>query len=185
MRQPQLILSAAAAVLLLAGGARATTILPADFSEMVGQSQVIVHGRVVSVESQLMDRAIPPSRRTAAIETLVTVAVMGAVKGVAGPTVLFRVPGGQVGRYRTIMAGSPEFVRGDEVFLFLRGRPPSMPMPFGLSQGVYRVSRGSGRPVVTPLVPAGAGRVVRGDPARRPLALDVFARQVRAQMERP
>lgn len=174
-----------AALVLSGGGVRATTILPADFSEMVDASQVIVHGRVVGVASRLVADGSSASRGTRAIETLVTIAVMNPVKGVAGETVLFRVPGGQVGRYRRIVVGSPEFTRGDEVFLFLRGRPPGMPMPFGLNQGVYRVMRSTGAAVVTPLLAEGAGRVVRGDPARRPLALDAFSRQVRALMERP
>jgi hypothetical protein len=78
------------------------------------------------------------------------------------------------------MVGAPTFTEGEEVVLFLRGRAPSMPMPFGLHQGVYRVTRRAGRAMVTPLVPEGAGRVVRGDPARHPLALDAFARDVRA-----
>jgi hypothetical protein len=37
---------------------------------------------------------------------------------------------------------------------------------------------------VSPLVPDGAGRVVRGDPARRPIALDAFAREIRTRLER-
>jgi len=84
------------------------------------------------------------------------------------------------------MVGAPVFVGGDEVVLFLRGRAPAVPVPFGLSQGVYRVARArDGRLMVTPPVIAeGPGRVVRGDPARRPLEMSVFARDVRAIVER-
>ena len=79
------------------------------------------------------------------------------------------------------MVGAPAFTRGDEVVLFLEGRAPGVPMPFGLTQGVYRITRGAdGVARVTPLVNARSGRLVRGDPARRPLDLVSFAAQVRA-----
>ena len=164
-------------VVLSSAFLRATTVVPADFAEMVNGSQVIVHGAVVDVRS----RAIG-GRGT--IETFVTIAVVTPLKGGTASAVVFRVPGGQVGRYRRVMVGAPQFTAGEEVVLFLSGHAPSMPMPFGLHQGVYRVTRSGGRAMVAPLVPAAAGRVVRGDPARRPLALDAFARDVRAVLER-
>ena len=97
----------------------------------------------------------------------------------------FRVPGGQIGRYRRFMVGAPEFASGEEVVLFLKGRPPGVPYPFGLSQGVYRVVRGAdGRSVVMPpAVAESAGRVVRGDPSRRPVEFAVFATNVRTIAE--
>ena len=157
----------------------AMVLVPAEFSEMVTASELVVHGRVVGIRPQLVG-----ARRT--IETVVTVAVLDALKGQPGETVYFRVPGGQIGRYRRVMVGAPEFASGDEVVLFLRGRAPAVPMPFGLSQGVYRVVRdASGRSLVTPpIVSDVAGRVVRGDPARRPVDLSVFAQNVRSVAER-
>src|SRR6188474_1381309 len=117
---------------------------------------------------------------------MVTVAVLDAIKGQPGATVYFRVPGGQIGRYRRFMVGAPEFASGDEVVLFLKGRPPAVPFPFGLSQGVYRVVRDeTGRTLVTPpVVSEAAGRVVRGDPSRRQIELGTFTRNVRAIAER-
>jgi hypothetical protein len=86
------------------------------------------------------------------------------------------------------MVGVPRFTSGDDVIVFLRGAPPAMPTVFGLSQGLYRVARtADGRAVVAPAIlsspAAGAQRVVRGDPARQPLPLDAFAREVRARAE--
>jgi hypothetical protein len=153
----------------------ATTLVPADFSEMVAESQVIVHGRVLTVRSTLT------GGRSRTIERLVTVSVIDSMKGAVSQTVVFRVPGGQVGRYRRVMVGAPEFAEGDEVVVFLKGRAPAVPMPFGLSQGVYRVAPPDGQRLVTPL--PSAGRVVRGDPARRPLAVDAFARAVRTLVD--
>jgi hypothetical protein len=166
---------------LVARPAVATVYVPVDFREMVTASRAIVHGRVVAVRSE------PTSdRRT--IASYVTIEVAEHLKGNLGAEVTFRVPGGQVGRYRRIIVGAPQFTRGDEVIVFLTARGPSWPYIFGLSQGVYRIARaGDGRAIVTPPPVMARGveaePVVRGDPARRPLPLDVFAREVKAIVE--
>lgn len=153
---------------------QAMVVIPVEFTEMVAASQTIVQGRVVDVRSYET-----AGRRT--IESLVTVQVVDAIKGQPGGTAYFKLPGGQVGRYRRIMVGAPQFSPGDEVVLFLKGRAPAVPMPFGLTQGVYRVGRdASGRAFVMPAVAAGSGRIVRGDPARRALELDAFTSMVRS-----
>jgi hypothetical protein len=160
-------------------GPSATVVLPADFATVVTESGVIVHGRVVSVESHL----VGPQR---VIESVVTLAVVQSLKGDSAATVAFRVPNGQVGRLRRVLVGAPEFNEGDEVVVFLQGRPPAMPSVFGLNQGLYRVTRDArARAMVMP--PRAAtpdARIVRGDPARVPLPIDTFAREVRAVLER-
>ena len=161
-------------MLLLAWPVTATTILPADFTQMVTESQVIVHARVIDVAGEL----VGPTRT---IESRVTVEVLSPIKGQPGAEVVFRIPGGRVGRYRRIFVGAPTFNAGDEVLLFLKGRAPAVAMPYGLSQGVYRVSRATGSPLVIPVPPLeGVAGTVRGDPARKPLPLDEFMRQIRA-----
>src|SRR6187455_1781785 len=95
-------------VLLLAWPADATTLLPADFAQMVSESQVIVHARVIDVEGELVG-----SRRT--IESRVTVQVLSPIKGRPGPGLVFKVPGGRVGRYRRVFVGAPTFNSGDEI----------------------------------------------------------------------
>ena len=168
--------------LFVADAAWATVLLPADFTDVVTGSSVIVHGRVVDVRSMLAG----PRR---SIESLVTLDVIESLRGTPGPTVTFRVPNGQVGRYRRILVGAPEFEEGDEVVVFLQGRAPAMPTIFGLSQGVYRVVHdANARTLVTPPPVMARGvaaeRVVRGDPARQPLPIDAFAREVRRTLER-
>ena len=159
----------------------AMVVVPADFGEMVAASQTIVHGRVVDVRSYET-----AGRKT--IESLVTVQVVEAIKGdpgTAGPAgsaryVYFKLPGGQVGRYRRVMVGAPQCAPGDEVVLFLKGSAPAVPMPFGLTQGIYRVSRdAAGRATVRPNAGSGSERAARGDPARLPLDLDAFTGIVR------
>ena len=174
-------LAAALAALLMPVVTHATMEVPVEFGEMVQGSQLVVYGRVVDVRGQQSG-----DRRT--IETIVTVAVAQALKGQPGDTVTFRMPGGDVGRYRRVVVGVPRFSNGDDVIVFLRGGAPALPTVFGLSQGLYRVARtAEGRAMVAPapfMVPAaGAERVVRGDPARQPLTLEAFAREVRARVE--
>jgi hypothetical protein len=156
--------------------ALATTLVPGDFAQMARESELIVHGTIVNVQGQLTG-----SRQT--IESVVTVQVAETMKGTPTAQTIFRVPGGRVGRYRRVMVGAPEFTAGDEVILFLKGRAPAMAMPYGLSQGVYRVARRAGVATVTPAVVAGTGRVMRGDPSRRPLDPATFAQQVRMALD--
>ena len=160
-------------VAVFSGRIDAMVVVPAEFSEMATASQAIVHGRVVDVRSYET-----AGRRT--IESLVTLEVIDQIKGQRGTTAYFRLPGGQVGRYRRVMVGAPQCARGDEVVVFLKGVAPVLPMPYGLTQGLYRVGRdGSGRATVIPLVNVGAERAVRGDPARRPLELAAFTAFIR------
>jgi hypothetical protein len=165
--------------------ASAMVLLPADFTTVVNEAGSIVHGRIVDVSSHLTG----PQR---VIESIVTVHVIESLKGSSsrGGTVSFRVPNGQVGRYRRVIVGAPEFAEGEEVVVFLRLRAPAIPTLYGLSQGVYRVRRdGVTRAVVMPAPvtaqgTGGAERVVRGDPARVPMPVESFGRQVHAILER-
>ena len=159
----------AACVCVAGAPLSATTLVPAE---------LIVRGTVVSVQTQMAG-----SRQT--IESVITLSVADTMKGTAGVQTVFRVPGGRVGRYRRVMLGAPEFTAGDEVILFLKGRAPAIAMPYGLSQGVYRIARRAGGAVVTPAVATAAGRVVRGDPSRRPLDPAAFARQVQLALTGP
>ena len=153
---------------------RATVLIPIEFRELVAISNVIVHGRVTDVHGEWTD-----GRRS--VETLVTVSASEYLKGDLGSTFTVHVPGGQLGRYRTVFVGAPEFRAGDEVVLFLRAN-----RIVGLSQGAFRVipDARSGRPtVVSPIVmsinPDTTEAVIRGDSRRRPVALDAFRDVVR------
>jgi hypothetical protein len=153
---------------------RATVLIPIEFRELVAVSSVIVHGRVTDVHGEWTD-----GRRS--VETLVTVSASEYLKGDLGSAFTIHVPGGQLGRFRTVFVGAPEFRAGDEVVLFLRAS-----RIIGLSQGAFRVipDAQSGRPtVVSPIVmsinPDTAEAVVRGDARRKPVALDAFRDVVR------
>lgn len=160
----------------------ATVLIPSDFREIVSGSQIIVHGRVSDVRAEWID-----GRRR--IESVVTLDASSFYRGTSSRSVTFRVPGGQIGRYKSVTVGAPEFRTGDEVVLFLRAQGPSVPQVFGLNQGVFRVKvdeRTGQRLVTQPIVMAkgtAPERVVRGARDRQPLPLDQFAAQVRSVLQ--
>ena len=160
---------------------RATVVVPADLGELSRDARAIAVGRVVAVNGRWTD-----DRRT--IETIVTLDVDLYLKGSLGSTLQFRVPGGTLGRYRTIVVGAPAFTTDQRVVVFLGATGPMIPYIVGFNQGVYRVVRSDdGAWMVTPpaMPPAAVPTpVVRGDAARRPLALADFESQVRALAER-
>jgi hypothetical protein len=176
MRDPVRALAVLALILLEAAAARATVIAPMDLNELTISAHAVVYARVTEVRAVVSD-----DRRR--VESVVVAEAVGYMKGNLGRTIVFKVPGGQVGAYRTIMVGAPSFRRGDEVVLFLGTRGPSLPYLVGFSQGVYRVrvDEGTGTRVVVPPPAFSTGETIalkRG--TRTPMALDAFASQVRA-----
>jgi hypothetical protein len=157
--------------------AHATLLVAADLGELTHEAVAIARGRVVAV-----DATWTSDHR--GIDTIVTLEVEQYLKGSLGSTVHFRVPGGELGRYRSIVVGAPEFSAEDRVVVFLGARGPSIPYVLGLSQGVFRVVRGAGDAwVVTPpaMFPAAATtRIVRGDRARQAMPIADFEQRVRA-----
>ena len=164
--------------LLAAARANATVLVPVDLAELSREAGAIVRGRVIAADSQWT-----ADRR--AIETLVTIEAEASLKGPFGTRVQFIVPGGALGRYRSLVAGAPEFISGQRVIVFLGWSGPSYPHLLGLGQGVYRIlanDDGSAWVVTPPAIAEAAGpvRIVRGDPARRSTSLAAFELRIRA-----
>ena len=154
----------------------ASVIIPAELRTLTVEAQSIVLGRVTDVRGQVR-------RDRRRIDSFVVFAVDDAVKGPAQRTIVFKTLGGQVGRYRTFVPGSPAFAPGDEAVIFL-GRG-AVPYPIGLSHGVFRVRRdartGERRILSPPMLldPKYAMTVRRADGARVPLPLHRFLTMVR------
>jgi len=169
-----------AVLLLLAIGvdARATVVVPADLGELSRDAIAIIRGRVARIDAQFTE-----DRGT--IETIVTLEVESYLKGALGQIVRFRVPGGELGRFRSIVVGAPEFAIDQHVVVFLGAFGPSVPHIVGFNQGVFRVVRAaddSGWLVTPPAnFPAADGgvRIVRGDRNRRPIPLADFEQKIR------
>jgi len=160
---------------------RATVLVPADITELSRDASAIVRGTVLLVRAEWAD-----GRRR--VETIVTLTVNQTLKGGYGRTVSFKVPGGEIGRYRSVMVGAPTFREGEEVILFLGGEAPALPHLLGLGQGVYRVQRdartGEAR-VLSPAWFADAEHAVtvrRGTASPSGLSADEFAAKVREAM---
>ncbi len=159
----------------------ATTLVPASLTQLSHDALAIVRGRVSAVDARWT-----ADHKT--IETLVTLDAESYLKGSLGSAVLFRVPGGLLGRYRDTVVGAPQFSVGQRVIVFLGARGPSLAYLVGFSQGVYRVvpaADHSSWVVTPPAIPGAAGAatpIVRGDASLRPLAVDAFERSVRAMV---
>ena len=171
------LLAVCTALTCAAAVTHAAVVIPADLSELTSEARAIVHGRVVATDAHWVD-----GRRS--IETLVTVQVDDTLKGQARREITFRVPGGQMGPYRSFMVGAPLFEPGDEIVVFLGAQGPAIPHVLGFNQGVYRVSAdavGSRRVISGAALASGhaAERQVRGAPGREPQTLDRFLEQVR------
>jgi len=171
------VLMSGCVALLLGLHAEATVLVGADLGELSREAVAIVRGRVAAVEGQWGE-----GRRS--IETIVTLEAERYLKGSLGGSVAFRVPGGELGRFRHLVVGAPEFAVGERVVVFLGARGPSVPYVLGFSQGVIRIARATDASdwVTSPaFFPAGPdARVLRGDATRRRLALSDFEERVRA-----
>jgi hypothetical protein len=178
MRRTLLTLLCTCAVLLTTRALDATVVLPAAFRDVVAGSAVIAHVQIADVRPEWAE-----GRRR--IDSLVTAAVIVSFKGDVSETVSFKVPGGELGRYRSVTIGAPIFKPGDEAVICLSAAEGEPLHVFGLNQGVFRVRQDpvSGRRmVVTPVLSARDEepvRIVRGSVERRPLAMEEFGRQVR------
>src|SRR6185436_16037663 len=152
----------------------ATTVVPLSFEQLVNESQSVVYGRVSDVRAQwTADRRF--------IESVVTIEILRGIKGGARESIEFTVPGGQVGRYLNLIPGAPSFIRGDVAVFFLTAQGARLPVTTGLTQDIYRVRRdaASGEMLVEPPV-VEAGKIIRGDPRRKPVPLATFENTVRA-----
>ena len=160
--------------LFLTMPAAAVTVARLSFEELVNRSAVVALARVIEVRGEFIGAG-------RGIESVVTVSVLKGFKGIAGETMQFTVPGGRAGRYLNVIPGAPTFTAGDVAVIFLTSRGARLPMTTGLTQGVYRVQRGSGEMMVMPpLLDSGNTRIVRGDVQRKPVSLSAFEASVRA-----
>ena len=92
------------ACVLVTTAASATVLVPAEFREIVAGSEIIAYARVVDVRPQWAD-----GRRR--IDSVVTVEVLSYLKGGPNRRSRFKVPGGKLGRYRSVVVGAPVFSR--------------------------------------------------------------------------
>ncbi|HVT43477.1 MAG TPA: PKD domain-containing protein [Thermoanaerobaculia bacterium] len=95
---------------LLAAALSATTIVMPTDDQLIDKSPVIIEGLVLDSS---------PVERNGGIWTETQVAVTRAIKGDVESTVVIREVGGRIGDRMTVVFGSPEYVEGEKVLLFL------------------------------------------------------------------
>ena len=163
-----------AAVVLLAfctSPATATTIRRLDFEQLVAESELIVHARVVGSRSYIM-----PSRGWILTETRIE--VLGTVKGSPARFISVTELGGEVGDTGMMVPGTARFKQGEEAVVFLKN-VAGMWRTSGLIQGKFPIVEQRGEKMVTPAVPMAdsGGRIALRDLFDRVRRMDRAGRQ--------
>jgi hypothetical protein len=137
--------------LLLAGlafithGARATSVIPPTFDQLVADAEVIFQGSVTEVKSQWAGEG---GQRH--IVTYVTFKVDDALKGNPGETYTIRMLGGTVDGESMGVSDAPTFNVGDKQILFVENNGSQFIPLVGIMYGQFRVQPDeSGKEVVT------------------------------------
>lgn len=115
-------------------------VVPASLDELVTQSDLIVYGRVVGVESHWN----PDRTLFTDITIFVKKVVRSNLRDPAGGKVTLRFEGGQIGGQEMRTSVAPELNRADEGIFFLARMRADKPFQLvGLSQGFIPVARGA------------------------------------------
>jgi len=134
-----------AAVAALNATARATTVIPPSFDQLVGQAQFIFQGSVTNVRSQWAGEGA--NRH---IESYITFQVEETLKGESTQSYVMRVYGGTVGEDSMGIADAPEFKVGDRDILFVENNGSQVIPLVGIMHGRFHLVRdSSGTEVVT------------------------------------
>ena len=170
------------AVLLAAIPAGASTFLAMSRGELVAQSDAIVQGKVLKVDSFWSE-----SGRIIVTEAMIQ--VEEKVRGNAPSVVVVRTFGGEVGDVRIEAPGFPKFAVGERVLVFLSHDGANTEVT-GYRQGQYRIVRDkAGVEMAVPTVEHDVRLLNRdGSAAAAPKAvrLDTFKQMLRnAEVERP
>jgi len=135
-----------AGLVLISNSARATSVIPPQFSELVGKSDYVVRAVVKSVSSEL--RTSGPHRH---ILTFVTLEVREVIRGTPPQPLVLQMLGGKVGNDEMVIEGAPKFGVGDEDILFVHGNGRQLNPLVALMHGRYPIKHepGTGREYLT------------------------------------
>ena len=108
------------ALLVATASGGATTLEPAPLDVLVRQADAVVRGVVIAAMAEVPDPARPQ------VWTRVRVAIADVASGprelALEPTLELRLPGGETDTLRTVVAGVPTLLPGDDVVLLLMRR---------------------------------------------------------------
>jgi hypothetical protein len=131
-----------AGLFLIAMTTRATTLVRLRFPDLVHYASAIARVRCVGADIRVENGEIFTDTRFHVLET---------EKGRLPAQIVVRQPGGTYQHLHSHVEGAPEFRIGEEVYLFLWGRPGRQFFVVGWSQGTFRLHRNalSGKETVT------------------------------------
>ncbi|HYO16421.1 MAG TPA: hypothetical protein VE685_24750 [Thermoanaerobaculia bacterium] len=159
----------------------ASTFVALSRGELVAQSDAIVEGEVLKVNSFW-------SRSGRMIVTEALVRVTDKIAGNAPTVVAVRTFGGEVGGFLVEAHGFPKFQVGERVVLFLQDQPNGTAEVTGYRQGQFQIVRDkAGVQIAVPTLEEGVNLLrADGAPVARPKAvrLDELKNAIRADVER-
>jgi hypothetical protein len=188
-------------LVLLAPAARATSVVPPSFAELVGEADAIYRGRVTAVASRRVEGT---DGRGSMIKTFVTFAVERVLKGTEKREVTLEFLGGTVGTESLAVSGMPKFAVGDREIVFVQKNGVQFCPLVALMHGRYRVlkdestareivARDNGLPltdpadVETPMVnlPESVRAATAASARARALTPNAFETSITAEVQRP
>jgi len=116
--------------------ARATTVLPPDFDQLVNESDYIIHAVVKSVTAEYRNDTYGTK-----IITKVALEVREVVAGTPPKEVVLELLGGRMGDEQMVVEGAPRFKVGDEDVLFVRGNGHTIVPLVAMMHGRYPVMK--------------------------------------------
>ena len=166
---------------LIAIVSRATTLVRLPFSELVRYSSAIARVRCVGANMRFEEGEIWTDTRFDVLES---------EKGGLPAQIVVRQRGGKYGHLQSNVEGTPEFRPGEEVYLFLSGKPGHHFRVVGWSQGTFRIHRDgiSGTETVTqdsaetPVFDPEANAFTKA--GIRNLRVDIFQERLRRELMR-
>ena len=126
---PALVFSLVAAL-----AARATTVVPPDFNQLVNEADYIVRATVKSVTSEWRQNGAQRH-----IFTHVELEVREVITGTPPQPLVLEMLGGKVGNEEMAIAGAPKFAVGQEDILFVQGNGRNIYPLFAIMHGRYPI----------------------------------------------
>jgi len=121
--------------LALAPFARATSVVPPTFSELVAESDAIYRARVTTVQA----RRVAREDGSVVIKTFVTLAIEHTLKGPAQDGVTLEFLGGKIGDESLLVSGMPQFTVGERGIYFVQGNGRQFAPLARFTHGRYRI----------------------------------------------
>ena len=115
-------------------GARATTVIPPTFDQLVSEAELIFEGTVTEARSQWTGEGAERH-----IVTYVTFNIEDAVKGAPGKSYTIRMLGGTVDGETREVADAPKFKMGDRDILFVEHNGTQFVPLVGIMHGRFHV----------------------------------------------